>query len=59
MVMEYGVKIFGGGLFIMSPDHLAEDNKCKFLYYMLGLSQGIAAMLFSKDIRCTGQAQMS
>ena len=37
----------------------AEDNKCKFLYSTFGLSRGIAAMWFSKDIRCTGQAQMS
>ena len=37
----------------------AEDNKCTFLYSTFGLARGIAATLFSKDIRCTGQAQMS
>ena len=38
-----------------------EDNKCKFLYSTeeFALLRVIAAILFSKGIRCTGQAQMS
>ena len=34
---------------------------CKFLYSTeeFALLRVIAAILFSKDIRCTGQAQMS
>ena len=38
-----------------------EENMCKFLYSTeeFALLRVIAAILFSKDIRCTGQAQMS
>ena len=38
-----------------------EENMCKFLYSTeeFALLRVIAAILFSKGIRCTGQAQMS
>jgi len=38
-----------------------EDNMCKFQYSTeeFALFRVIATILFSKDIRCTGQAQMS
>ena len=42
-------------------NNFTKDNMCKFLYSTeeLALLRVIAAILFSKDIRCTGQAQMS
>ena len=42
-------------------NNATEDNMCKFLYSTkeFALLRVIAAILFSKDIRCTGQAQMS
>lgn len=42
-------------------NNTTEENMCKFLYSTeeFALLRVIAAILFSKDIRCTGQAQMS
>ena len=44
-----------------NSNNTTEDNMCKFLYSTeeFALLRVIAAILFSKNMRCTGQAQMS